>query len=125
LTLHGFKTLFGSQCHDYPKVEHLYKHLYEVNINYKGHFGRGMTYSNLLKDNLHDNSLDNNIEELISSRYFNLVIYGSMHRGVPYIDKVLSSYQKNEIVFLCGEDLHHCDYKRMNEAGYNVFVREL
>ena len=25
LTLHGFKELFGSSCHDYPKIEYIYK----------------------------------------------------------------------------------------------------
>ena len=25
ITLHGFKTVFGSRCHDYPKVPHIYK----------------------------------------------------------------------------------------------------
>lgn len=122
LTLHGFKTLFGSACHDYPKIEHLYKNNH---INYKGYYGRGMTYTNLLNNTLHDHSLDNNIEELIMNRYFNLVIYGSMHRGLPYIDNVISVYHQNEIIFLCGEDIHFCNCKTIKEAGYNVFVREL
>jgi hypothetical protein len=49
LTLHGFKTLFGIACHDYPKIEHIYK---SDNINYKELYGKGITYTNLLSSTL-------------------------------------------------------------------------
>ena len=45
LTLHGFKSLFGTDCHDSPMIKHIYK---EDNNNYKNLYGKGITYTNLL-----------------------------------------------------------------------------
>jgi hypothetical protein len=61
----------------------------------------------------------------IRSKYYDLVIYGSYHRGMPYYDLVNSVYNKNDIVLLCGEDIHQCNYKNWIDRGHHVFVREL
>ena len=121
LTLHGLKSIFGSACHDYPKIPHIYKTYMDPNRLY----GKGMSYSNLLENSLHDDSLDTKIETLIKKKYFDLVIYGSYHRGMPFFDLVNQFYKPNEIVMLCGEDIHDCNYDNYVKRGYNVFVREL
>ena len=59
LTLHGFKVLFGTECHDYPKIPHIYKC---KDINYKKLYGKRMTYTNLLDSSLHNDSYDLLIE---------------------------------------------------------------
>ena len=122
VTLHGFKELLGKSCHDYPKILHIYK---SNDINYKNLYGKGFTYTNLLDSNLLDNNLDNNIEECIKNKYYDIVIYGSYHRGTPYIDLINKIYKPNEIIFICGEDIHNCNYSTLTNYGYNVFVREL
>lgn len=124
LTLHGFKVLLGRGCHDYPKIDHLYR---SNSIDYKSLYGKGMTYSSLLDNSLHNYEMDDNVKELISSRYFDLVIYGSYHRNVPSVHTELVNlfYRPNEIVLLCGEDIHDCNYNVFVDFGYNVFVREL
>lgn len=122
VTLHGFKLIFGENCHDYPKVPHIYK---TDSINYKTLYGKGMTYSNLLDNRLHNNELDNNIENDIKNKYYDIVIYGSYHRGMPYYNLISSIYKPNEIILLCGEDIHKCNYKKWIDKGHNVFVREL
>ena len=122
VTLHGFKTLFGDNCHDYPKISHIYK---SDNINYNKLYGKGMTYTNLLEQNLHNDNLDNSVVEDIKNKYYDIVIYGSYHRGMPYYDLVSENYNANQIILLCGEDIHICNNNHFVEKGNTVFVREL
>ena len=75
--LHGFKEIMGINCHDYPKVPHIYK---SNNIDYSKLYGKGISYTNLLESDLHDDNLDNTIEENIKNKYYDIVIYGSYHR---------------------------------------------
>ena len=122
LTLHGFKTLFGNMCHDSPKNQHIYK---SHNIDFKKIYGKGFSYSNLLEQNLHNNVLDDTILEDIKNKYYDIVVYGSYHRGMPYYDLVNKIYKQNKIILLCGEDLHKCNNHMPLTAGHHVFVREL
>jgi hypothetical protein len=122
LTLHGFKLLFGSNCHDYPRVPHIYK---STKINYTKLYGKGITYTNLLEQTLHNDNLDKSIIEDIKNKRYDLIIYGSYHRGMPYYDVISTIYNPNEVILICGEDLHNCNYKIFLEKGHNVFVREL
>ena len=121
VTLNGFKSLLGSACHDYPKVPHIYK----LSTGYSNLYGKGITYTNLLDHGLHDDSLDIDIETSIKNRKFHLIIYGSYHRGMPFFDLVNQFYMPNEIVMLCGEDIHDCNYMDYVKRGYSLFVREL
>jgi hypothetical protein len=122
LTLHGFKLLFGSNCHDYPIVPHIYK---STKINYTKLYGKGITYTNLLEQTLHNDNLDESIIEDIKNKKYDLIIYGSYHRGLPYYNVISTIYNPNEVILICGEDLHNCNYKMFLDKGHNVFVREL
>ncbi len=122
LTLHGFKTLLGAGCHDYPKIPHIYK---DAGIAYDQLYGRGMTYTNLLDAELHTSAMDAQVEENIRRHVYDVVIYGSYHRGMPYYNLVQSVYAPQDIVLLCGEDLHRCNYMDFIRKGHHVFVREL
>lgn len=124
LTLHGFKSIFGSDCHDYPKIPHIYK---SQNIKYANLYGKGMTYTNLLEQYVHDSILDTNVVSNIKNKYYDIIIYGSYHRGTPYYDLICSIYKPNEIMLLCGEDLHGCnnDHHNFVNKGHFVFVREM
>jgi hypothetical protein len=122
LTLHGFKTLFGNNCHDFPIVPHIYK---SNSINYMNLYGKGITYTNLLEPHLHNDHLDTTISEDIKNKYYDIVIFGSYHRGMPYYDLISEIYKPDEIILLCGEDIHCCNYNEFVIKGYHVFVREL
>ena len=130
LTLHGFKELFGKNCHDYPKVTHIYKN---ENYSYNTLYGKGFTYSNLLDNTLHDDSLDNTIENDIINNKYDIIIYGSYHRGTPHFDLVNKYYPPEKIILLCGEDYidknyndyHINHHKEMADKKYNIFVREM
>jgi hypothetical protein len=118
LTLHGFKALFGKACHDFPKIPHIYKgsfsHLY----------GKGISYTNLLEHALHDDRADKTLIDDIKNKRYDLVIYGSWHRGMPLFDFVCKFYPPEQIILMCGEDTHKCNYRQWSEK-HNVFVREL
>lgn len=117
LTLEGFKLLMGELCHDYPKIKHIYKN------NIPNLYGKGFTYSNLLENSLHNDEYDKTIIDDINNKSYDLIIYGSYHRGMPYYDLVSKIYNNNEIVLLCGEDIHKCDNKWI-QKGHYVFMRE-
>jgi hypothetical protein len=122
LTLHGFKSIFNYDCHDYPMVPHIYK---SSSINYSSLYGKGITYTNLLNPHMRNNDLDKTIEEDIYSKKYDIIIYGSYHRGMPYYDIISKIYDTKDIILLCGEDCHGCDYKKWIDIGHHVFVREL
>ncbi len=122
VTLHGFKQLFGDKCHDFPKIPHIYK---SNSIDYKRLYGKGITYTNLIDQNLHNDNLDNSIVQDIINKYYDIIIYGSYHRGIPYYDLVSQIYNPNQIILLCGEDLHNCNHNCIVNMGHTVFVREL
>jgi hypothetical protein len=125
LTLHGFKELFGKDCHDYPKISHIYKN---QGIDYSKLYGSGFTYSNLLDDSLHDSQKNITIEEDISNNYYDLIVYGSFTRGMPYYELVSKCYNNSQIILLCGEDVEHYtnwDFVKYFTEIHPVFVREL
>jgi hypothetical protein len=123
LTLHGFKELFGVNCHDFPKISHIYK---SDNMNYRDLWGQGISYSNILENELHDDNLDRTIVEDIINKRYDIVIYGSYHRGIPYYDLVSKVYEANKIIMLCGEDIHTCSMKdSILSKGHYLFIREL
>jgi hypothetical protein len=122
LTLHGLKSLFGARCHDAPHVRHLYQH---ADMEYSNLYGRGITYTNLLETTARDPDLDATLEVDIAAKRYDIVVYGSYHRGMPHYELVRSVYQPDEVILLCGEDIHHCNYHEWTARGHHVFVREL
>lgn len=113
LLLVGFKELLGDKIVDFPKIEHIYTNYKDEQLLY----GRGFTYTKIVEDLPIDRA---NIEERIKNKEFDLVIYGSIHRGTPFEDLVKSVYSPTEIVYLCGEDDHICQYV----GTPNFFLRE-
>jgi hypothetical protein len=113
-TLIGLKELLGERVVDVPKIEHIYN-------NYPGDdaglWGRGFSYARVLDD---PPIYRENIDQRILNREFDLIIYGSVHRGLLYLDEVLATYPPEKIVYLCGEDTHDCPYFHYP----NLFLRE-
>lgn len=123
LTLHGFKKIFGLKCSDFPKIPHIYKN---CNISKDKLYGKGFTYSKLLDETLHnDRETEYDIIDNIKNKKYDLIIYGSYHRGIPYYDYICKFYKAEDVVFLCGEDFHNCNYNIILNKGHHVFVREL
>ena len=116
LTLHGFKSIFKNNCHDYPKISHIYK-----GNDYSNLYGKGMTYTNLIP-NSSDYYSESDVLSNILKKTYDLIIYGSFHRGLPYLVEVKNNYPSTKIIYLCGEDEHCICYNNINEF---IFVREL
>jgi hypothetical protein len=124
LTLHGFKELFGPSCHDFPRISHLYRDFPDEKLGEL--YGKGMGYSQLLEGSTRDDTLDTTLVDDIINHKYDSIIYGSLHRGLPYFDLVNAHYQPKDIIILCGEDLHDtCEAEELSEKGYMVFKREL
>ena len=132
-TLVGFKELFNTECHDYPKIPHIYTD-YSVEDSKKC-YGKGMSYTRLIDPSFRNNDYDSTIEDDIENHKYDLIIYGSYHRGMPFWNKVNAHYKIDEIVLLCGEDIHDCvnywyeekpcHFRLFLNDNYNIFVREL
>lgn len=122
--LHGLKVLFGTKCHDYPKIPHIYK---DNKIDYSQLYGKGISYTNLLEQHLHDDNLDNSVESDIIEHKYDVVIYGSYYRGMPYYDLVLQHYDPKDVILMYGEDINMDinSFDSYVNAGHHVFVREL
>lgn len=113
-TLAGLKELLGDKVIDVPKIEHIY-------TNYPGDvkalYGKGFSYTKIVDDVPVDRD---NIQERIKNHEFDLIIYGSVHRGTPYLELVTSVYKPEEIAYICGEDAHRCEFSDLT----NLFLRE-
>lgn len=129
LTLSGFKNLLGAECHDYPKIAHLYD---DYDGDFVTHWGGGMTYQKIIKKENRNDEYDKSVVRDIIDHKYDIVVYGSYHRGTPLIDIVSSFYKDEEIIFLCGEDCdkdnngeyHVCLLKEHGNTPLNIFIRE-
>jgi hypothetical protein len=120
--LHGLKELFGSACVDWPRVDHLYKD-YPKGLVPKL-YGKGMHISRLLDSSYDCDTSEQQVLEGIREQTFDMIIYGSVHRGCPFLDLVMETYPKDKVAFICGEDIHNCDALCFHKEGYKVFLRE-
>lgn len=131
--LHGLKNMYGKDCHDYPKIRHLYKNEDIDYVNYC--YGRGYSHSNLLDQSLRDDILDNSIEEDIKNKKYDIIVWPDFHRWIlncaarPYFefyDLAQKYYDPKYLVFLNGWDRQHETFVHIPfvEKGHSVFVRE-
>lgn len=116
LTLTGLRDVLGDRFIDFPKIEHLYKN-YIGNI--RSLYGKGMSYTQVLDDTSIDRK---DILFRIFTKEFDVIIYGSVHRGLPFYDVVSKIYTEDQIVYICGEDNHPCEY--LTAAKKWFFLRE-
>lgn len=121
LTLHGLKKRFGTMCHDFPKVSHLYSD-YPGDVSQL--YGKGITYAKNLSPSLHIDEDDNfyAVEEKVKRHYYDIIIYGAMDRGMILYNTVVSTYAKEDIYYLNGGD----EQLTTRDVPFtNMFVREL
>lgn len=122
--LHGFKKIFKEKCVDMIRVPHIYDN-YPPEIRHQI-WPSSFTYAfrvpaeyDIKCDRMH-------IAEHIINHDYDLVVFGSIHRGLTFSQLVLDHYKENEIAFICGEDIHDCPFmKDKLSEKYHIFVREL
>lgn len=119
LTLIGMKQILGENCVEHVRVPAIYDDFQYPHRMY----GRGFTYSRVLPMTAKSNPIS--MIDIVS-RKFDLVIYGSVHRGMPFWDIVNRVYPPEKIVVFCGEDTcKHCSAEYFGNRGYHAFIREL
>ena len=130
----GLRNVLEENFIDYPKNDILYE-------NYVGKegYGKGFTYSKVLKDIIVDRT---NIKKKIYNKEYDFIIYGLMGKdekdvgdiriNCPLWNEVSSKYNKNEIIFIYGGDKMHSieNKEHLNHLLYHsnfgvCFVREL
>jgi len=113
---------------EFPKEEYLYDAdpgAPPFSINNEGLYGVGYTYSHWLNQ-LDDNVDRSNLAKRIKLKEFDLVVYGAIHRGLPFFDLVTSNYDKKDIIFIDGEDSHGWCTKSSRYASKGWwFMREI
>jgi hypothetical protein len=117
-TLAGLKQLLGDRVVDSPKIDHIYE-TYSGDI--KQLYGKGISYTKVIEDIPVDRE---HIEDRIKNKEFDLIIYGSLHRGLPYHSIVKTYYSPEQVVYMCGEDNHICKFCKKYNYLPNIFLRE-
>jgi len=125
MILHGLRSLYQQDVVDYPHCWYMYKDLKDQFWNKwipdnGTSYGRGFTIPGTFPEIKIDRE---NIEEKILDHFYDIIVYGSARRELKYLDLVLSSYNKNEIIFIDGEDQTHIDWNLTDKGLY--FKREL
>ena len=101
LLLHGLKMLCKEKCIDVARIPHLYTS-YPTETLHKA--GAGFGFAGTIPESYDILCNRENIRERIAAKEFDVVIYGSIHRGMPYLDEVLHAYPSDRIVYIDGED---------------------
>ena len=121
LTIHGFKELFGTNCHDLNKIDLLYTD-YNEDINEL--YGKGVSYTRLLDPSMRDPLKDKTIMKDIIQHNYDIIVFPQLYREMPYLEIVEKYYKPSEIIFILAEDEQH-DLQDDFFKDKTLFVREL
>jgi hypothetical protein len=123
---HGARSLFGSDCVDSTFAWYMYRQQIEDYIKYQNRqleaplYGMGYNIAGKLDDMEIDRS---DIPEKIKDKYFDLIVYGSVHRCMDYWDIVQHVYEPNKVIFIDGEDQTYTKKELLGKGIY--FKREI
>lgn len=85
-------------------------------------YGRGFTIFCTISNNPFVETKQKVVEK-IKNKYYDKIIYGSIHRDSSFFDLVSLSYSKNDIIVLDGEDHTNIKYDLLEKCTY--YKREL
>ena len=120
LILHGLRELYGNDVVDYPGCWYLYSdEVKKRNFDTNKLWGKGFNLNNSLHE--YDLIDREDISTKIKSKYFDLIVYGSIRRSSHFLDEVIKS--NNKYIFIDGEDDRVIDNNCANKSLY--FKREL
>jgi hypothetical protein len=121
MLFHGLRSLFGPAVVDVNRMWFMYATSFGPGKRQLSKcYGHGFTLYGLLPD---DGEVDRtDIRHKIKNRYFDLIIYGSVHRDRSLLNKVRSAYPPSRIIFIDGED--HQEIAPVSGQGL-YFKREL
>ncbi len=116
--LHGFRSLFGENCVDFPKKDIMYNSFPESESVH--HYGRLFTLWRTLPDIPIDRS---DIIYKVKKGLFDLIIISSVHRVQPIFKTLLPYLKKNNTIIIDGEDVNAV--VRFAALRFLYFKREL
>ena len=120
LTLHGLRELYGNDVVDYPGCWYLYSdEVKKRNFDTNKLWGKGFNLNDSFQG--YDLIDRNDISTKIKSKYFDLIIYGSIRRSSHFLDEVINN--NNKYIFIDGEDDRFIEERHTNKSIY--FKREL
>jgi hypothetical protein len=123
LLLHGLKELLGTKCEEWPSVEHLYTNFPEELVH--NLYGKGFHVARTLSDSYQTPLTPEEVLQGIQAKKWDIILYGSVHRGLPFLEEVTTTYPPERVAFVCGEDQHECEYmKPLVKKGHPFFIRE-
>jgi len=99
MVFHGGKSIYGNDFYESNKVWYMYDDL----KNKQNLYGRGFTMYGKVPFKLF-NDISQKITEMISDKYFDKIIYGSVWRCMDYFDLVKKVYNKKDVLLIDGED---------------------
>lgn len=115
----GLRELLGPDLVDVQKRDFAYSSYDEERA--KSLYGMGFSVTRILDDIEIDRS---DIEIKIKNRYFDYVVYGSIHRCIDHFGLVAEYYKKHKIIAVDGEDAGH-PFSGIRDFGVLYFRREL
>jgi hypothetical protein len=103
MLFHGLRSELGADVVDAERIWYMYADEFgEGRHDRTQLYGRGFTVYGLLGP---DSGVDRtDLEHKIRTRYFDLIVYGSIHRCCRFLREVLLTYSAEHIVFVDGED---------------------
>jgi hypothetical protein len=105
MLIHGLRGKLGNGAVDFIRPKHLYSDVGDDSKLY----GSGFSYAHRLPD---DSGVDRSgIESKIRDKAFDLIIYASVQRGMPFWSSVVETYASKDIAFIDGED----------DNGFSIF----
>ena len=107
--LAGFMQLLGvERVVDVVHVPHIYTSFDAEQVT--ALYGRGFSYTRTVAVTPEQEALRAaqrdaaTVQRNIAARAYCLIVFGSVHRGMPFLSLVQQHYAKSEVVMLCGED---------------------
>jgi hypothetical protein len=116
---HGLKSNPDNEVIDLNPLWYMYNDINKSSLINRFH-GRGFTYYASLKNEYIDRT---NIQHKISSKYFDIIVYGNVYRCLDLFDIVSKTYDPNHIILLDGQDESKINDSIVNSGKY--FKREL
>lgn len=101
LTYHGLISLGSHEVYSNTDKSYMFSNYQKATHEL---YGRGFNYSKTLNQKEYRCLSNSDLLEKINNRFFDLIIYGSIHKYDKYLSKVISLYDCNQIVLLDGED---------------------
>ena len=122
----GLKLAIGNNCIEYPVMNYLYRVPNDIR-DFSGLYGKGFSYCEITDISCYPNKeLGTDVHiliKLIQNRYFDLIVYSSVHNGMPYHNLVRMNYNHDEIIYIDGDD-YNISEERCSLNGI-IFIREL